>query len=349
MGGSSSGAWEQFKARVDELGGEVLEPHWLGSAVGHRIRCKYGHEASPRPNAVQRGQGICRPCSGSDPKTAWEQFRAGVEERGGEVVEPRWLGKDKRHRVICANGHPSRPRPGYVQRGGGICSVCSGNDPATAWVNFKARVADLGGKVIEPKWLGKATPHRVICANGHLFTPTPNNIRAGTGRCLRCIGADPATCWAWFKARVEELGGTVLEPKWLGDGVHHRVICREGHDGTTIPSGVKQGQGICRRCRGMVWDVFYIVQDEDAGHVKFGISSGDPRPRLRTHASNGFKTVKLLEEGLPGNFAHDLETFIRLALADEGMKPVRGREYFEISATTLILAIAKEHLNQIGR
>lgn len=347
MGGSPTKAWAQFKARVEILGGEVLEPKWLGSAVRHQTRCPKGHETTTIPNAVQRGQGMCRPCSGSDPATAWAAFKARVEELGGTVVETEWLGKDKRHRVICRDGHPSKPRPGYVRSGGGICSVCSRNDPATAWAAFKARVEDLGGTVVETKWLGKAAQHRVICKNGHPFTPTPNNMRSGSGRCLKCVGIDPVACWAWFKARVEELGGTVLESNWRGDGVEYRLICRAGHQGKTIPSGVKQGQGICRRCAGKVWDVFYVVQDVE--RVKFGITSGDPRPRLRAHAADGYTTQVLVAPDLPGDLAPNLETFIRFALADEGVKPVRGREYFPISATPLILSIVEQRLGEIGR
>lgn len=347
MGGSPTRAWAQFQSRIKELGGEVLEPTWLGSAKKHRIRCPQGHFTTAIPNAVQRGQGMCRPCSGSDPETAWLAFKARVEELGGAVVEPEWLGKDKRHRVICQQGHPCNPRPGYVRAGGGICSVCSGNDPETAWMAFRARVKELGGTVVEPSWLGKGAQHRVICANGHPFTPTPNNIRTGTGRCLKCIGVDPVQCWAWFKARVEELGGAVLEPRWLGDGVPHRLICRDGHEVSTIPSGVKQGQGICRRCAGKTWDAFYVV--EGPASVKFGITSGDPRPRLQTHARDGLTTQLLLEVNLPGDFAPGLETFIRLALADEGLVPVRGREYFPPEATPLILSIAREKLEELGR
>lgn len=332
---------------MKELGGEVLETKWLGSAAKHRVRCPKGHETEAIPNRVQQGQGMCRPCSGSDPATAWAAFRARVDELGGTVVEPEWLGKDARHRVICSEGHPCNPRPGYVRGGGGLCSVCSGNDPATAWAAFKTRVKELGGTVVEPQWLGKAKPHRITCRNGHPFSPTPNNIRTGSGRCLKCVGIDPVACWEWFKARVEELGGLVVEPAWLGDGTAHQLICREGHQTKTIPSGVKQGQGICRRCAGKTWDVFYVV--ESASHVKFGITSGDPRPRLRTHAKDGFTAELRVIRDLPGDFAHDLETSVRLDLADEGLKPVRGREYFPSAATPLILSIVDQGLSEVGR
>ncbi|MFC8915960.1 hypothetical protein ACFT5C_09325 [Streptomyces sp. NPDC057116] len=139
---------------------------------------------------------------------------------------------------------------------------------------------------------------------------------------------------------MEELGGTVVESAWLGDGTAHQLICREGHRTRTIPSGVKQGQGICRHCAGKTWDVFYVV--ESTHHVKFGITSGDPRPRLRTHAKDGFTDERRVIRDLPGDFAPDLEAGVRLALADEGLKPVRGREYFPSAATPLILSIVDQ-------
>src|SRR5262249_9106743 len=62
-------------------------------------------------------------------------------------LEPEWLGKDTPHRCRCAKGHECSPRPGGVQGGGGICRACANQDPATAWANFRKRVAELGGVV----------------------------------------------------------------------------------------------------------------------------------------------------------------------------------------------------------
>ncbi|TKA04902.1 hypothetical protein [Actinacidiphila oryziradicis] len=271
-----------------------------------------------------------------------------VQSQGGTVVEPQWLGKDARHQVICANGHACDPRPGYVREGGGICRVCSRNDPETAYGEFLANVGRVGGRVIEPEWLGKATPHRVICANGHEYTPTPNNMRVGTGLCRICVGTDPKTVWQNFKARVEELGGEVLEPVWRGVDEPHLVTCREGHRVKPRPTSVQQGQGICRWCMGKVWDAFYVVQDPEREVVKFGITSGATRPRLRFHATQGFSTVVRAVTGLPDDAAPELETAVLAALVEAEETPVRGREYFRIAATELILRLVDQRLGELG-
>lgn len=55
-------AEEAFRARLDELGAELLEPRWLGSKVAHRALCTRGHRCNPRPADVNQGRGICVTC-----------------------------------------------------------------------------------------------------------------------------------------------------------------------------------------------------------------------------------------------------------------------------------------------
>jgi hypothetical protein len=51
---------------------------------------------------------------------------------------------------------------------------------------FLARVAELGGQVLEMEWLGARTPHRVRCAAGHICWPRPNDLQQGGGMCRTC-------------------------------------------------------------------------------------------------------------------------------------------------------------------
>ncbi|MEV7123884.1 hypothetical protein, partial [Kitasatospora griseola] len=126
---------------------------------------------------------------------------------------------------------------------------------------------------------------------------------------------------------------------WLGSSQPHRVRCKKGHSSTPRPSDVAQGGGICRTCAGRSWDVFYVVVDLASNRIKFGISSGDPRPRLSDHARAGFTVVARLLTGLPDAVAPNLEREVITALAQAGVAPIRGREYFDRhSAEALILA-----------
>lgn len=53
-----------------------------------------------------------------------------------------------------------------------------------------------------------------------------------------------------FRARLEELGATLLEPEWLGSKAKHRAICAAGHQCSPTPNYVQVGDGICRVCAG---------------------------------------------------------------------------------------------------
>ena len=334
----SQAAWDAFRARVDELGGEVLEPRWLGNGTPHRVRCSDGHDCAPRPSCVQRGQGICVVCVGHDSQRPEAEFRARLDDLGATLLEPRWLGIHKSHRVRCSAGHECTPRPTSDRRGHGICRTCAGMDPQASWAAFRARVDELGGEVIEPAWLGSGTPHRVRCANGHEGSPRPDNVQKW-GICRTCAGNDTKVAEAAFRARLAELGAVLLESAWLGAHSPHKVRCAQGHECTPRPHSVLQGNGVCRTCAGKTWDVFYVVADDINGVVKFGITSGDPRPRLYRHASDGLARVIRLVEGLPSDLAPRLERAVLGALRDARETPVRGVEYFPGRALGLILDV----------
>lgn len=53
---------------------------------------------------------------------------------------------------------------------------------------------------------------------------------------------------AVFRARLEELGATLLEPGWRGAMYPHRLLCAAGHECSQRPNRVQRGLGICRVC-----------------------------------------------------------------------------------------------------
>ena len=239
----SLAAWAAFRARLAELGATLLEPEWLGSAAPHRALCAAGHECSPSPSKVQQGCGICRTCAGNDPRVAEARFRARVTELGAIMLETEWLGTNTPHQVRCADGHESKPRPSEVARGGGICRACSGKDPRVAEARFRARLAELGATLLEPKWLGVNSPHRVRCAAGHESSPHPGSVQQGQGICRTCAGNDPQAAEAAFRARLAELGATMLEPVWLGAATPIGCGARPDTSPVRDPAACSKGKG----------------------------------------------------------------------------------------------------------
>jgi hypothetical protein len=267
------------------------------------------------------------------------KFRTRVAELGGEVLYTEWLGVMKPHRVRCAAGHECAPWPCGVIQGQGLCSICAGTNSRAAEIRFRASVEKQGGTVLEGEWLGKDKPHRVLCEVGHECTPTPASVRDGGGICRTCAGRDPRASEAAFRRTVEQAGGVVIEPLWLGIHAPHRVRCAVGHESAPHPSKVRDGAGICRVCRGFVWDAFYLVANEADQRLKFGITSGDPEQRISVQRRIGYaKTIRAIS-GLRGSLAPDLERKLINELPGLGHPPVAGREFYALSALPVTLEI----------
>lgn len=216
-------------------------------------------------------------------------------------------------------------------------------DSVAAWGRFVARVEELGGRVLEDGWKGSRTPHRAVCREGHDCRPRPNNVDNGQGICRVCVGQDAELAWKAFHERVEARGGRVLEDSWKGSGKPHQVECREGHRNRVTPNHVQQGDGICRDCAGYTWDVFYVVSGPEG--LKFGITSGDARGRLRVHRRAGYTAVRFVAEGLPDGVARKLELDLIHQLRDAGVAPVRGREYYPVTELGRVLGTAAKYLS----
>ena len=186
-----SPAWSEakFHARVAELGGEILEPSWLGTHVPHQVKCAEGHITTPLPGNVIAGHGVCTTCAGNNSMAAEARFRSRLAELGAALLEP-YHGSHAPPWVTCAAGHECRPHPNDVLRGGGVCRTCAGQDPAVAEARFRGRLAKLGATLLEP-YHGSGTPHRIMCAAGHECWPKPNSVSFGRGICAICAGNDP--------------------------------------------------------------------------------------------------------------------------------------------------------------
>lgn len=332
-----------FRDRLAELGGTLLESGWLGSATPHRVRCAAGHEGTTRPADVRKGRGICRTCAGNDPRVAEREFRERIEELGGTVLEEAWLGANAAHRVRCAQGHETTPKPANVRVRGRFCRTCARRDPRLAETEFRASIATLGGELLEPEWRGANEPHRARCAAGHMCFPRPGHLRAGRGMCRTCARKDPVQAEREFHVALRRFGATLLEERWLGSNVPHQIRCAVGHNCKPRPSAVQQGQGVCRSCAGRKWDVFYVVQHDGLGLLKFGITSGNPRPRLKQHARAGYRRVIRVFTNLPHGFARRLEMAVIVALRRAEIAPASGREYYDIGALGAVLDIADNY------
>jgi hypothetical protein len=280
-------------------------------------------------------------------KEAERYFRARVTALGGTVIGEYVKTQIPVH-VRCPKGHDAYPQPGSVLAGRGICQKCKGAKAVEKTeVMFRARVAELGGTVISEYSDSKTRVH-VRCAYGHNSYPFPNGvIWQDKGLCTTC-GHEMRSSRTEiaFRDRVNDLGGVVIG-EYINCDTPIHVKCAVGHDGYPEPNSVLHGRGLCLKCKGKVWDVFYVVSSSKA--IKLGITSGDPSPRLRNHASIGFTDVLFLRTNLPDGLARFTETTILRELAERDFNPFRGNEWFYYETRDLVLALTGKYLSNANR
>jgi hypothetical protein len=259
-----------------------------------------------------------------------------------ELLEP-YSGSKHKHRVRCPQGHLSLLRPNWLQQGNGTCKTCSGKDSAEG--RYRAHLASIGATPAWPEWTGVMKQHTVVCPAGHLCSPRPNTVMTrGQGVCVKCSGRDTWSAEARFKAYLSSLGATPAWGTWHGQKQKHLITCSEGHVTDVWPTAHNSGRGVCRICKGYVWDAFYVVSGSDV--VKFGVTTGDVRGRIGTHRRDGIGTVHRTFTKLPDGHAKHCEDQLRAAMDNVGFTPLHGsREYFPIEALDTILGFVDNELS----
>jgi len=204
-----------------------------------------------------------------------------------------------------------------------------------------------GYKLVDFEWDGARKRYPATCPEGHDCGLTPFQTKARGSRCEVCsyrgrglLRKASAEARDRFLAWAADNGYTLTDFEWKGVDTAYPAACPNGHACQPRANDVlNQGKGGCASCTGKVWDVFYVVVNPESDVVKFGITSGDPRPRLADHRRNGFtRTVRVLT-GMPEGEAADLEREVMTLLRIAGVQPVQGREYFPGPALNMIMYV----------
>lgn len=338
----------RFRVAITAQGGTVTG-EWRGTHTPVSTICPAGHEGTTVPSSVRHGANMCSICGGRERArkqlAAGEtKFRARIAELGVQLLGE-YMDSKTRVDAICPAGHPCRPRPDHLLQGVGVCAVCSQRDLSAAGDNFRRAVETQGAKILG-KYDGAHTRVLVRCAAGHLCRPIPNRVQQGYGICLTCARRDPEVSEARFRRAVE-----AANAEMLGEYVNAReavlIRCAKGHLCSPRPDDIKQGQGICQQCW-YDWTTFYVLINPRQGWIKFGVTSDDPRPRLKTHRAAGYTDIVRILRELPDAFA--LERHIIATMRDADIRAVHGREYFDLSALALVLDLVDGWTgnNQLG-
>lgn len=286
-----------------------------------------------------------------------ERFARWTAENGYTLADGfEWVNIRTRYAATCPAGHECMLRPdSSIGRGSGCqrCGILKRAETKTegARQRFLAWINEAGFTLAEGfEWVGSkgGTAYDATCPQGHPCRVSPNAIqqgRSGCGKCARkrvgryktsVASRDEFTAWA------DANGYTLVDFKWRGTMTPHPAICPNGHECRPNPGHVRKGVGGCAACKNKVFDVFYVVTNPDAGVLKFGVTSGDPAPRLRDHRKHGYSEVVRLFRGMGQGEAATLERELLRLMACGSVPPVKGREYFPLTALNTVLYVADE-------
>jgi hypothetical protein len=176
-----------FRERVQALGGKQVGKY-VNAHTPVDCECKYGHNCKPRPANVQSGYGICRECSGTDPKVAELKFKKHIAQINATQIGTYKNNSTPVH-CICKNLHDCYPIPGDLlcySHHKGICKICAGQDFDTCSKRFSESIIKYGGIQIE-EYIGYDKPVLCLCENKHQCRVNPQYVnRYKMIPCITC-------------------------------------------------------------------------------------------------------------------------------------------------------------------
>ena len=114
---------------------------------------------------------------------------------------------------------------------------------------FQALAKDKGGECLSNEYVKLKNKLEWKCANNHIFKLAPQKILDRDYWCHICTNRRVLQTVEDMKKLANDRGWVFLSDKYLGDGVKHKWICKNGHEIFVRPNHVKKNVG-CRICAG---------------------------------------------------------------------------------------------------
>lgn len=138
---------------------------------------------------------------------SWDEFRRAVKESGGEVKENTWLGSNKGHYSVCANGHECLLTPSRVRANGVRCPVCS-------QFNLTDEEKELANipPIDDLEWMERAACHGMSWEK--FYSNKPTELKESITVCDTCRVKTECLVFAlWHPENYGVWGGRISEDR----------------------------------------------------------------------------------------------------------------------------------------
>lgn len=176
-----------------------------------------------------------------------ETIRKIVESRGGRIVKGRYVNWNGRLTIHCEEGHEWSPMAGQILVGQ-WCPDCA----PTARLKLKdvqEYCKSRGGRCLSNKLVNGRMHVRVVCSEGHPWTPPAATMLRNKSWCPRCAGVGKRSIGD-VKKIVDYKGGRIVSGTYVNGRSPFVIDCGKGHlPWKTTPHQLFTGSW-CRRCAG---------------------------------------------------------------------------------------------------
>ena len=196
------------------------------------------------------------PTCGSAVRSTIEQMKILARSRGGECLSDALVNLHIPLRWQCAQGHQWSAEPNNVigrgRKKGSWCPQCARESmrgkkrPNPPTIGDMRKIAKArGGMCLSEFYINAHTHLCWRCAEGHVWTAEPANVRRGSW-CPFCAGKAPKTL-----SEMRELaaiwGGDCLSNSFQNVHSALKWICAEGHEFEALPRNIERGHW-CPAC-----------------------------------------------------------------------------------------------------
>jgi len=185
-------------------------------------------------------------------KKALERFRAVVESYGAILLDETWTGAKSLYNIELSSGVKIQ-RSAMKIRANGLPKISiKDKNSIESFETLNTELSNAGITLLEDKWLGYDTPHRMQFADGKEFSRTPKKIKEKglpqnsddfLKRSLlqsETAKMTPEEHLNNFRLEVEKYGVILLEKTWLGRTVPHLIAFPDGREFYRSPKKVRE-------------------------------------------------------------------------------------------------------------
>ncbi len=176
------------------------------------------------------------------------------KQKGWKLLTNEFINSKAKVEVECDKGHIFPIRPNALLKQG--CKLCldikRDAERKLRYKELKDICIEQGFTLLSPDYENVKAKVKVQCEKGHIWYPTPDNLKRGVTACGKCsiekrLLKHRLTAGKELQENIRQRGGELLS-EYINNHTRVRVKCGEGHIWEPRPYDLKHSTAWCPEC-----------------------------------------------------------------------------------------------------